>query len=121
MPLAAPRRVAASSFMRMLAKYALRRLFTSSAARFARWVWSKRLERVPPSRSDPGEERARRTRLSHMGFPAHRRMPRGPQESKEVVVRTMLPSERKVPAACQTRWTPYQHRDLAPLPRWLTG
>ena len=56
-----------------------------------------------------------------MDLPAHRRTPRGPRESKEVVARTMLPYELKVPAACQTRWTPGPRCDLAPLHRWLAG
>ena len=56
-----------------------------------------------------------------MDLPAHRRTPRGPQESKEVVAHTMLPYELKVTAACQTRWTPGARCDLAPLHRWLAG
>ena len=115
------RRAAAESLMRMLARHALRRLCTGSAARSAWWVWSMCLARAPPNRPGPEEARARRTRLSHMDLPAHRRTPRGPRESKEVVARTMLPYELKVPAACQTRWTPGPRCDLAPLHRWLAG
>jgi hypothetical protein len=115
------RRTSDESLMRRLARHALRRLCTGSAARSAWWVWSIRLERAPPSRPGPEEARARRTRLSHMDLPAHRRTPRGPQESKEVVAHTMPPYEQEVPAACQTRWTPEARCDLAPLHRWPAG
>ena len=56
-----------------------------------------------------------------MDLPVHRRTPRGPRESKEVVAHTMLQYELKVTAACQTRWTPGARRDLAPLHRWLAS
>ena len=56
-----------------------------------------------------------------MDLPAHRRTPRGPRESKEVVAHTMLPYELKVTAACQTHRTPEARYDLAPLHRWLAG
>jgi hypothetical protein len=115
------RRTSDESLMRRLARHALRRLCTGSAARSAWWVWSIRLARAPPSRPGPEEARARRTRLSHMDLPAHRRTPRGPQESKEVVAHTMLPYELKVTAACQTHRTPEARCDLAPLYRWLAG
>ena len=115
------RRTSDESLMRRLARHALRRLCTGSAARSAWWVWSIRLARAPPSRPGPEEARARRTRLSHMDLPAHRRTPRGPRESKEVVAHTMPPYELEVPAACQTRWTPGSHHDLAPLRRWLAS
>ena len=115
------RRAAAESFMRMLARHALRRLCTGSAARSAWSVWSICLARAPPSRPGPEEARACRTRLSHMDLPVHRRTPRGPRESKEVVAHTMLPYELTVTAACQTRWTPGPHHYLAPLRRWLAG
>ena len=123
-PPAAPRGTAARPMRaswRRLARHALRRLCTGSAARSAWWVWSMCLARAPPSRPGPEEARARRTRLSHMDLPAHRRTPRGPRESKEVVARTMLPYELKVPAACQTHRTPEARYDLAPLHRWLAG
>jgi hypothetical protein len=48
-------------------------------------------------------------------------MPRGPRESKEVVARTTSPFFASVPAACQTRWTPGPHHDLASLRHWLAG
>ena len=115
------RRTSDESLMRRLARHALRRLCTGSAARSAWWVWSICLARAPPSRPGPEEARARRTRLSHMDLPAHRRTPRGPRESKEVIARTMSPFERTVPAASQTRWTPGPCHDLAPLRRWLAG
>ena len=115
------RRAAAESLMRMLARHALRRLCTGSAARSAWWVWSICLARAPPGRPGSDEARARRTRLSHMDLPAHRRTPRGPRESKEVFAHSMLPYELKVPAACQTRWTPEAGCDLAPLHRWPAG
>ena len=115
------RRAAAESLMRMLARHALRRLCTGSAARSAWWVWSICLARAPPSRSGPREARGSRPRLWHEGLPAHRRTPRGPRESKYVVASTTSPFESTVPAACQTRWTPGPYHDLAPLRRWLAG
>ena len=115
------RRTSDESLMRRLARHALRRLCTGSAARSAWWVWSICLARAPPGRPGSDEARARRTRLSHMDLPAHRRTPRGPRESKEVVAHTMPPYELEVPAACQTRWTPEARCDLAPLHRWLAG
>jgi hypothetical protein len=116
------RRTSDESLMRRLARDALRRLCTGSAARSAWWVWSICLARAPPSRPGPEEARARRTRLSHMDLPAHHRTPRGPQESKEVVAHTMLPYELKVTAAaCQTHRAPGARCYLAPLYRWLAG
>ena len=102
------RRTSDESLMRRLARQALWRLCTGSAARSAWWVWSICLARAPPSRPGSEEARARRTRLSHMDLPAHRRTPRGPRESKEVVAHSMLPYELKVPA---------RHAKLAGCPK----
>ena len=115
------RRTSDESLMRRLARHALWRLCTGSAARSAWWVWSICLARAPPGRPGSDEARARRTRLSHMDLPAHRRTPKGLREGKEVVASIKSPFESTVPAACQTRWTPGPYHDLAPLRRWLAG
>lgn len=115
------RRVAAESFMRTIARHASRRLCTGSTALATWWEWISRPVRALASRLDPGNTRARRTRLSHMGLPGHRRTPRGLRESKEVVACTMSPFERTVPPASQTRWTPGPRHYLASLRRWLAG
>ena len=115
------RRTAGESFMRTLARHSSRRLCTGSTALAAWWAWRTRLACALPSRPRPGKARDSRNRLWREGLPAHRRMPRGPRESKEVVARTMSPFERTVPAASQTRWTPVPRHGLAPLRRWLAG
>ena len=115
------RRTSDESFMRTLARHASRRLCTGSTALSTWWVWRSCPVRALPSRSGPGEARGSRTRLWHEGLPVHRRTPRGPRESKWVVASTTSPFEPTVPAACQTRWTPGPHHDLAPLRRWLAG
>ena len=115
------RRTAGESFMRTLARHTSRRLCTGFTAFAAGWVWRTRLTRTLPSWPRPGEARDGRSRLWREALPAHRRMPRGPRESKEEVARSTSPFERKVPAASQTRWTPGPRHDLAPLRRWLAG
>ena len=115
------RRTAGESFMRTLARHSSRRLCTGFTAFAAGWVWRTRLTRTLPSWPRPGEARDGRSRLWREALPAHRRMLRGPRESKEEVARTTSPFERKVPAASKTRWTPGPRHDVALLRRRLAG
>ena len=115
------RRTAGESFMRTLARHTSRRLFTGLTALAAWWVWISRLDRAFLRRPRLREARDGRSRLWREALPAHRRMPRGPRESKEEVACTTSPFERKVTSASQTRWTPDPSHDLAPLRRWLAS
>jgi hypothetical protein len=101
--LTAPPHGRCESFMRKLARHASQRVCTGSGALTAWRPWKEHPAHAVVSVSSPEEPCGRRTRLWCEGLPAHRHTPRGPQASKEEVVRTMLPCKLTVPAACQTR------------------
>ena len=50
-----------------------------------------------------------------MDLPAHRRTPRGPRESKEVVARTMLPYELKAISIIWARLSRNEHMPVGGL------